>query len=229
MSLQVQCPSCGQSFDLREARNDQAWRSFVAVLVQIPSTVQQPLMSYLELFRPPKQNSVRSETALKLAEELLPLIKSQTIKRKQTTYVIPIADWAAAMTYLSNNRGNLQLPLKGNGYLLETLASRAEKLAAKAEADAIEKQRYALQRSNGGPQQVGNLTTKAVEQTQAPQAPKPRAQTPTEEGAPDRSGAHEIYEPLPSISEEQAARNRECLRRLMSGDFDAFTTTGDQP
>lgn len=219
MSLQVQCPSCGQSFDLREARNDQAWRSFVAVLVQIPSTVQQPLMSYLELFRPPKQNSVRSETALKLAEELLPLIKSQTIKRKQTTYVIPIADWAAAMTYLSNNRGNLQLPLKGNGYLLETLASRAEKLAAKAEADAIEKQRYALQRSNGGPQQVGSLTAKAVEQTQTPQAP----------GAPDRSGAHEIYKPLPDIDEEQAARNRERLRRLMSGDFDAFTTTGDQP
>lgn len=217
MSLQVQCPSCGQSFDLREARNDQAWRSFVAVLVQIPSTVQQPLMSYLELFRPPKQNSVRSETALKLAEELLPLIKSQTIKRKQTTYVIPIADWAAAMTYLSNNRGNLQLPLKGNGYLLETLASRAEKLAAKAEADAIEKQRYALQRSNGGPQQVGSLTAKAVEQTQTPQAP----------GAPDRSGAHEIYKPLPDIDEEQAARNRERLRRLMSGDFDAFTTTAD--
>ena len=63
MSLQIQCPGCGQSFDLREARNDQAWRTFVALLIQIPSPVQQPLLSYLELFRPAKQPNVRSETA----------------------------------------------------------------------------------------------------------------------------------------------------------------------
>ena len=215
MSLQIQCPGCGQSFDLREARNDQAWRTFVALLIQIPSPVQQPLLSYLELFRPAKQPNVRSETALKLAEELLPLIKSQAIKRKQTTYAIPIADWAAAMTYLSNNRGNLQLPLKGNGYLLETLASRAEKLAAKAEADAIEKQRHVLQRKGSGPQQVGSITPKTMAQLQ----PGQPQQAPEE-----RSGAHELYEPLPSISEDQAERNRERLRRLMAGDFSEFET-----
>ena len=215
MSLQIQCPGCGQSFDLREARNDQAWRTFVALLIQIPSPVQQPLLSYLELFRPAKQPNVRSETALKLAEELLPLIKSQAIKRKQTTYAIPIADWAAAMTYLSNNRGNLQLPLKGNGYLLETLASRAEKLAAKAEADAIEKQRQSLERKGSGPQQVGSITPKTMAQLQ----PGQPQQAPEE-----RSGAHELYEPLPSISEDQAERNRERLRRLMAGDFSEFET-----
>lgn len=223
MSLQIQCPGCGQSFDLREARNDQAWRTFVALLIQIPSPVQQPLLSYLELFRPAKQPNVRSETALKLAEELLPLIKSQAIKRKQTTYAIPIADWAAAMTYLSNNRGNLQLPLKGNGYLLETLASRAEKLAAKAEADAIEKQRHALQRKGSGPQQVGSITPKTMAQLQTYQ-PANHPQEQPQQAPEERSGAHELYEPLPSISEDQAERNRERLRRLMAGDFSAFET-----
>lgn len=212
MSLQIQCPGCGQSFDLREARNDQAWRTFVGLLIQIPGPVQQPLLSYIELFRPAKQPNIRSEMALKLTEELLPLIKNQAIRRKQTTYAIPITDWAAAMTYLSNNRGNLQLPLKGNGYLLETLASRAEKLAAKAEADAIEKQRHALQRKGSGPQQVGSITPQL-------QTYQPAAQPPA---ADERSGAHELYEPLPSISEEQAERNRERLRRLMAGDFSGF-------
>lgn len=230
MSLQLQCPSCGVEFSLREARNDQDWRSFCAVLAQFPQPVQTPLLSYLELFTPAKQSVLRSGTMLKLAQELLPMVKAQAIERKHNSYNVTHGTWASAMSHLSNNRQNLTLPLKGNGYLLGSLANHAEKRAAKAESEVIEKQRHAAgQRQGGSLQQVGNLTAKAVEQTQAPQAPKPRAQPPAEEGVPERSGAHEIYEPLPSISEEQAARNRERLRRLMSGDFDAFTSAGGQP
>lgn len=44
MTLQIQCPVCSTTFALREARNDQAWRDFVTLLMQIPAAVQQPLL-----------------------------------------------------------------------------------------------------------------------------------------------------------------------------------------
>lgn len=199
MTLQIQCPACNTTFALREARNDQAWRDFVTLLTQIPAAVQQPLMRYLELFQPAKQPNVRSETALKLTEELLPLIKEQRIKRKHSQYDIPYADWSAAMNYLSNNRSNLQLPLKGNGYLLETLASRAEKLAAKQEASAIEEQRHVATRT-GGMRKAGDVMAEQAQQ-------------------PLRAAAHQPYEPLPNISEEQAERNRQRIAEMLDNAF----------
>ena len=199
MTLQIQCPVCNATFALREARNDQAWRDFVTLLMQIPAAVQQPLMRYLELFQPAKQPSVRSETALKLTEELLPLIKGQRIKRKHNQYDIPYADWAAAMNYLSSNRNNLQLPLKGNGYLLETLASRAEKLAAKQESAAIEEQRHVTART-GGMRKAGEVMTAQMQ----PQ--------------PITDAAHKPYVPekLPEMSEEQAAANRQRVSEMLA-------------
>ena len=200
MTLQIQCPACGATFALREARNDQAWRDFVALLMQIPAAVQQPLMRYLELFQPAKQPNVRSETALKLTEELLPLIKEQRIKRKHNQYDIPHTDWAAAMSYLSSNRNNLQLPLKGNGYLLETLASRAEKLAAKQESAAIEEQRHVTARTGGGMRKAGEVMATQMQ---------PQAIT---------DAAHKLYVPekLPEMSEEQAAANRRRVSEMLN-------------
>ena len=199
MTLQIQCPACNATFALREARNDQAWRDFVSLLMQIPAAVQQPLMRYLELFQPVKQPNVRSETALKLTEELLPLIKEQRIKRKHNQYDIPHADWAAAMNYLSSNRNNLQLPLKGNGYLLETLSSRAEKLAAKQESVAIEEQRHVTTRT-GGMRKAGEVMTTQMQ----PSAPA--------------DAAHKLYVPekLPKVSEEQAEVNRRRVSEMLA-------------
>lgn len=214
MSLQLHCPSCGVEFSLREARNDQDWRSFCAVLAQFPPDVQTPLLSYLELFTPAKQAVLRSSVMLRLAAELLPLVKSQSIQRKHNTYTITHAVWAAAMSHLSGSRQALTLPLKGNGYLLETLANHAEKRAAKAERAVIDEQRHSPSRQ-GGMRKAGDVATTAMEQTH----PTPQQHQVQRE---ERMGAHEIYEPLPNISEEQAERNRERLRRLMAGDFDAF-------
>lgn len=144
MSLTVNCPACGETFDLREARNEQAWREFVAVLVQFPAPVQPALMQYLELFRPAQQSNVRSSTALKLASELLPLIKAQRLERNHTHYDAPSALWTKAMFYLASKRSTLQLPLKGNGYLLETIASQCEKQATKDEKQALQVKRQPL-------------------------------------------------------------------------------------
>lgn len=142
MSLIVTCPACGGSFDLREARNDQIWREFVALLVQLPAPVQPVLLQYIELFRPAQQTSVRSSTALKVASELLPLIKAQRLERKHARYDVSTTLWTNTMSYLVDKRQSLQLPLKGNGYLLETIANQCEKQAAKVEAQALQTQRH---------------------------------------------------------------------------------------
>jgi hypothetical protein len=99
-------------------------------------------MQYLELFRPVQQPTVRSSTALKLAGELLPLIKAQHLERNHLRYDVPTGLWVAAMEHLTNKRQSLKLPLKGNGYLLETIINQCEKQAAKAEEQTLQTQRH---------------------------------------------------------------------------------------
>lgn len=198
--MQIQCPHCGEGFDLREARNDQDWRAFCQLLTQVPQGVQDPLLKYLELFRPAKQPNLRSGTMLRLATELLPMILAQSISRKHNTYTITHASWVGAMTHLYNTRNNLILPLKGNGYLLETLANHAEKVAAKREAAVIEEQRYEVKREGGMRKASEVIATQA-------QPSQPTTDT------------HKPYEKLPEISEEQAQKNRERIQRMLAGDF----------
>lgn len=149
MALLVTCPCCNESFNLREARTDEQWREMITLLTMLPRDVQVGLWQYFELFKPAKQASVRSGTLLKLMKELLPLIKAQQIRRKRTTYTVHAETWGKAMVYLYERRNALQLPLKGNGYLLETLASNAEKKEAKAEQAQIVKTRNAFKKSDG--------------------------------------------------------------------------------
>ncbi len=133
MSIAVNCPHCQRPFDLREAREDAAWREFVAVLVTFPATVQPALLRYLELFRPAKQSQLRSSTLLTLAKELHGPVTTQSMRRNHNTYTVPHGRWAGAMEHLCNTQDKLTLPLKSNGYLLEVIAGILDKEAAKAE------------------------------------------------------------------------------------------------
>lgn len=192
MSINIQCPSCGETFDLREARNDDDWRAFVAVLVQFPQVLQAPLLAYMEVFRPAKQPNVRSATMRSVAEELFPLVKAQEISRNRIKYSIPHADWSAAFRYLANNTA-LKRPLKGNGYLLETLASRAEKLANQAEKKQMDDLRYQHSRQ-GGMRKAGDVMI-------ATHTGDGRQETPKGE---------------PEISEEQRHKNLMRLSSMLS-------------
>lgn len=133
MSIALTCPGCRQSFDLREARTDDEWREFVVLMASLPQAVQMPLLRYLELFKPARQATVRSSVLLRLAEELAPMITDQRIKRRQAIHEVPHSRWAGAMTHLYNTQDKLNLPLKGNGYLLETIVNAIERQEAAAE------------------------------------------------------------------------------------------------
>lgn len=196
MSLLIQCPACGTSFDLREARSETDWRAFVECLIQFPQDVQSPLLAYLELFRPAKQGQLRSGVLLRLASELLPMVKAQEIKRRHSTYIIHHATWAGGMRHLADSARTLQLPLKGNGYLLETLATRAEKLAAIAEAKQLEAKRNVPQMSGSGLRQAGVVVATALDGV-------------------SRDPIHQPYERLPQITEEQAEINRQRIRKML--------------
>lgn len=180
MPIQIQCPACSESFSLREARKDVEWRSFCDLLVKLPKDVQVPLLHYLELFKPAKQQSVRSTTMLKLANELLPMIQSQGISRNGRHYEVSYSVWGSAMMYLSDRRKTLTLPLKGNGYLLETIAQNEERKEAKAEQAHIEKHRHAIRQ---GEMQSSQQMAESIAPTPTvvPASPKPAERTWTKE------------------------------------------------
>lgn len=133
MSLLITCPCCRQSFELREAREDEAWREFVAQLASLPSPVQPAFLRYVELFRPAKQTSLRSPSLLNLLTSLKPQLMAQQFERGGKTYTASFEQFAGAMDYLYSQQTKLALPLKSHGYLLETIASVIDRAAAKAE------------------------------------------------------------------------------------------------
>lgn len=133
MSLLITCPCCRQSFELREAREDEAWREFVTQLVSLPSSVQPAFLRYVELFRPAKHSSLRSASLLNLLTTLKPALTAQQFERGGKTYAASTERFAGAMDYLYTQQNKLVLPLKSHGYLLETIASVMDRAAAKAE------------------------------------------------------------------------------------------------
>lgn len=133
--MKVTCPACGSAFDLDAAVSDVDARCFVALVAGLDPRVAKPLIQYLSLFRPEK-TGMRWSRMFALAEELMPMIREARLRRNGATYAVPQEAWAAAFSMLADRPKNLTLPLKTHGYLLEILASQAEKIAAVAEKEA---------------------------------------------------------------------------------------------
>lgn len=133
-NLQIPCPACGALFDLEQALDSVDGKRFVDLLTSMPPALIRPLYNYLKLFKPAKQ-VLSWARALKLLQELAPMIKAAQIKRNGVMYVIPQAHWEQVLTELVRNRpATLTLPLKSHGYLLSILAGQADKQAAIQEA-----------------------------------------------------------------------------------------------
>jgi len=158
--ISLTCPHCRGSFLLREARADAAWQRFLEQLQQLPASVVSPVLRYLDLLAP-KQQTFRSTTLLGLINELVPLIQKQTLKHQGTTWQVPHSLWAETLVYLAE-KPDLNTPLKGHGYLLRTLADRAEKAAAKAESAHLEQLRQRPPRE-AAPQPVQHFLSQVVD------------------------------------------------------------------
>lgn len=141
MSFTVPCPECGGWINILGAVEDIEARRFMGLVKEMPPTLVKPWFAYLRLFKPEKQ-VLRWSRMYKLTAELMDSIQSARIERNNQVHVVPLELWIEALTELVESPPKtLRLPLKGHGYLLEMLASRAEKAAAKTEQSREEERR----------------------------------------------------------------------------------------
>lgn len=140
-NLLINCPHCSGQFDLIQGWEDEDARKFVELITQLQPSAVRPCFKYLTICFKPKAQALRWSTLLKLAKELVPMIKEAQIKRNGTRYTVPLPVWITAMTSLATAAPtNLQMPLKNHAYLLTILANQAEQVAAKADVK-VEQQR----------------------------------------------------------------------------------------
>lgn len=164
MSCSFDCPYCGKAIDIIQGMELAAGNEWTALIQSIPTSMIGALLRYLELFKPPK-HALRWSRRLALTEELMPMIKSGTVKRNGVEYAMPMQAWEGEMMKLvSNKPASLVLPLKSNGYLLSIMVGRVEKNLAADEARRIEAQRNRGQvGAQRGMQPVGAVVTNAAE------------------------------------------------------------------
>ncbi len=130
------CYHCQRDVELSLLRDDKAWHTLCSLLLTLPGSVQVPVWRYLELFIPAKHSTLRSSRMLTIVKELAPMIKTGTLKQGKKSYTIGVLNWEKALTYLVETPPKtMALPLKGNGYLLALMVSRAEQLEDKKEQD----------------------------------------------------------------------------------------------
>lgn len=130
--MRTACPACGAEMSLDAMINHDAARSAIAAAMGMDLTLGKALVQYLALFRPVKR-SLSFDRVASLLEELVPMVQAGKITRNGQHYPAPRESWKLAIETVLSSRGNLQLPLKSHGYLLQVLIGTAEKLEAKME------------------------------------------------------------------------------------------------
>ena len=132
------CPGCGLKGPLESFAADKDARHVAALMGKVPPALAELVLRYLGLFAPPK-NAVTWGKARRLLEELVPMIAAGRIKRAKREWTVSLAQWEEGLQLVVERRGQLTLPLKGHGYLLEVLAGAANGVEARAEAQGIER------------------------------------------------------------------------------------------
>lgn len=124
MGIIIDCPNCHRDFDLTQAFENKDANAFFDVVSQLPPELIRPAYLYLtECFKPAKQ-TVRWSRALKLAQEIAPMMQQQQIARDGVSYIVPISSWATHLELLVNAPpASMVLPLKSHGYLLSALCA----------------------------------------------------------------------------------------------------------
>lgn len=134
------CASCGaeESLDALLLRmiDDDTTRRLIADLIcqSIPLGVL--VVRYLRLHKPAKQR-LRLSKVQALLGELVPVIKSGQLTRAGRDWAISIEQWREALhaVFSAEQKGALNLPLEGNGYLYQIAMRLANQDEARAEQE----------------------------------------------------------------------------------------------
>lgn len=147
--IEVACPVCASEFDLAALLASEEERRALARLVALSSPLRARLVQYLQLHKPPKQRLTGPKVA-RLLEQLLPDVERGCIAWKGRDWPAPLPAWQAAIDQLLSKRmaAQLQLPLKGHGYLYAVLAGMADKHEAAQEQEREQAARSRAHASN---------------------------------------------------------------------------------
>lgn len=159
------CTVCGaeEALDNLLARmidDDQVRRLLADVLTQsLP--IGGLVVSYLRMHKPARQRLRMAKVATLLAE-LVPDIRRGAVTRKGREWAAPIEAWrhAFAAVFEARDKGTLELPLEGNGYLYEVLLRQADKAEGAAERER--EQAVRARPFVAGPQDAGGLLSGLV-------------------------------------------------------------------
>lgn len=121
--MNIKCPNCGAVHSLDTLINDAEASAVLKTVLEMDAELGKAAIRYIGLFRPSKSQLSWARTA-KLLNELLPMIKAQTVERDGVSYPAPAEAWIHGFNETVNARdqGRLKTPLKSHGYLYEILA-----------------------------------------------------------------------------------------------------------
>lgn len=139
--MRTRCPCCGttSSLDVLVAHEDA--RAALGAVFQLSQPMGAAMVRYLSLHRPATRELTMARVAT-IVGELQPYLQAGSIPRKGRDWPVTSADWVQAIeqTMQARDAGKLTLPLNGHGYLLEVLASIADK-AERHQEQALEAER----------------------------------------------------------------------------------------
>lgn len=177
------CPSCGaeESLDVMFQRvidDDVARRAIHDVVIKsLPLGVL--LIRYIGLHKPPKQR-LRMVRLRELLVELVGDMQRNVIERHGRTWAVSLDDWRGAFeaVFAAVDKGSLQLPLQGNGYLYQVLSRKSDQVEAALETQReCDRRTAARAHSSAAPTSVDELLSAAPVATSTaalrPAAPAP--------------------------------------------------------
>lgn len=181
------CPVCGtqESLDVKLARmiDDPQVRALIADVLRISLPLGEQLQRYLRLHKPPKQR-LRATRLRELVVELATDMTRNVIERHGRAWMVSQQDWQQAFNavFKAVDKGTLQLPLQGNGYLYQVLTRQADQAEA-----AQETQRESERRTSGRAHSSAAPTNAGELLVVAPAVPSPVPRPAAPAAAPSMS------------------------------------------
>lgn len=134
--MKLVCPHCQGQFELAAALELQAARGALVSAMALSGELGRLMAHYIGMFKPP-QKALSLDRAERLLAEITPQIEGGVVMRRGAELPAPRELWIAALKTMIEQRdsGKLELPLKTHGYLLEIVASTAQRGAARQERE----------------------------------------------------------------------------------------------
>jgi len=135
VSVTITCPSCGLQYPVDAGLIEGDGKRLAAVVAEMEPQLARTALAYLRLFKPPK-SALRTARAVKILQELLELVKQETVCKDERGGIrrpAPPAAWCAGIEQMLQQPGRLSLPLSNHNYLRQIVFGLADAADANAE------------------------------------------------------------------------------------------------